>query len=60
MIRLGFHTMADRWLIALAALMMLGFFAAIAVGSKAKSDCKVAAIQAQASAEIIELCNKEG
>lgn len=48
-----------KWFFAMVAILFAAMFAALAVSSNAKGECKIAAIQAHASAEVVEACNKE-
>lgn len=48
-----------KWLFVMMGVLFAAMFAALAVSSNAKSECKIAAIQAHASAEVVEACNKE-
>ena len=51
--------METKWLAILGVGIFVAMFGALAVSSVAKSNCKAAAIAAHASAEVIELCNRE-
>ena len=51
--------METKWFMIVVAVVFFGVFGALAVSSKYKSDCKIAAIQAKAPADVVELCNKE-
>lgn len=51
--------MDSKWFAVFAVGVFFAMFGALAVSSVAKSNCKAAAIAAHASAEVIELCNKE-
>lgn len=49
----------EKWYFIAVGVFMAAAFGAMAVSSKAKSDCKIAAIQAHATVDVIEVCNKE-
>lgn len=50
--------MEVKWYMIMVAALFVAISGAMAVDSKSKSDCKIAAIQAKASPDIVELCNK--
>lgn len=49
----------EKWYFIAVGVIMACALGAMAVSSKAKSDCKIAAIQAHATVEVVESCNKE-